>query len=87
MLIEQDSRCKICSVEFGTDRRTKPHVDHDHSCCPANESCGACIRGILCGDCNKGLGFFRDDPATLEQAIQYLKETPEHDHSEAAPSG
>lgn len=30
------------------------------------------IRGILCTNCNLGLGHFKDDPLLLEFAIQYL---------------
>lgn len=66
--------CRICgSYE-------KLHVDHDHACCPRADSgsaavCGKCIRGILCSMCNRGLGFFRDNPVYLEGAIEYLRST------------
>lgn len=40
-------------------------VDHNHS---TEET-----RGLLCGQCNKGLGLFKDSIAMLEGAIQYLK--------------
>jgi|SRR6266581_532808 len=32
-------------------------------------------RGWLCDSCNKGLGFFKDSPALLSFAIQYLEKT------------
>lgn len=49
------------------------HVDHDHRCCPGRYSCGKCIRGLLCYNCNIGLGQFGDDPARLRGALMYLE--------------
>jgi len=58
--------CAICgSYE-------KPSIDHDHSCCPGEKSCGKCVRGTLCGSCNLGLGAFKDDPARIVRAAEYL---------------
>lgn len=55
------------------------HIDHDHACCPTSKGrrkkCGKCIRGLLCGNCNTGLGLFKDDPKKLQAAIQYLETT------------
>lgn len=47
-------------------------VDHDHSCCPGKGSCGKCIRGALCFNCNVGLGKFLDNSKTLRDAANYL---------------
>jgi hypothetical protein len=64
--------CAIC-------HRTEPTgngqwaVDHDHGCCPGEESCGKCVRGILCSMCNHGLGMFEDNLDTLMSAVAYLK--------------
>ncbi|MEU8818922.1 endonuclease domain-containing protein [Actinoplanes sp. NPDC048796] len=33
------------------------------------------MRGILCFNCNGGLGQFRDNPVFLAEAITYLKGT------------
>lgn len=63
--------CHIC----GSYKRL--HVDHDHACCPRADSgsasiCGQCVRGILCNNCNTGLGMFQDNPAIMLTAINYL---------------
>ncbi len=71
MLAEQGNHCAICPTPF-TDQT--PHIDHDHSCCPGNGSCGKCIRGLLCANCNKALGMFKDDAERLAAAIRYLEE-------------
>jgi Recombination endonuclease VII len=67
---KQDNRCAVCHKEFeGT-----PHFDHSHACCPNLRSCDKCRRGLLCEDCNLGLGRFKDSIEVLNNAIQYLKE-------------
>jgi hypothetical protein len=67
--LEQDNCCDICHKEFnGT-----PHIDHNHACCPNLRSCDKCRRGLLCKDCNLGLGRFKDSIEVLSNAIEYLK--------------
>jgi hypothetical protein len=61
MLAEQGGRCAICG---GPDPQ---HVDHDHR--------NGWVRGILCFNCNGGLGQFKDDPKLLAGAYTYLKGT------------
>ena len=63
----QDLGCSIC--ESGGNL----HIDHDHTCCNRNGvSCGSCIRGGLCPNCNVGLGMFGESPVKLRGAIKYL---------------
>jgi hypothetical protein len=62
MLVDQASKCLICDVSAGL---RKFDVDHDHLT--------GRIRGLLCRNCNIGLGQFRDDPALLLKAAEYLK--------------
>lgn len=49
------------------------HVDHDHTCCRAKNSCGACVRGLLCRNCNLALGNMKDRPETAERLAAYLR--------------
>lgn len=61
MLAEQEGKCGICR---SPDSPRGWCVDHCHST-------GA-VRGILCHDCNTGIGFFKDDVTRLQSAIDYL---------------
>lgn len=70
LLNQQDGACAICKDDFSDEN--KPQVDHDHSCCSGHYSCGACVRSLLCGKCNKGLGLFKDSAVVLANATQYL---------------
>lgn len=72
MLEDQDYKCKICKRE-DTSFRKRLSVDHDHSCCPGESSCGKCVRGLLCHHCNAGLGNFKDNPELMQKAIKYLQ--------------
>lgn len=75
MFINQLNCCAICKDSFDD---VDDHVDHDNSCCSKDQtrqrrSCGGCIRDLLCGSCNQGLGNFKDSIERLEQAILYLQ--------------
>lgn len=74
ILVQQDGRCGACGTDDSKPRKSFA-VDHDHSCCPGKRACGNCVRGLLCSTCNSGLGFFNDDPARLQSAIDYLQRT------------
>lgn len=58
-LLHSQRVCVICGEDG-----PKLSVDHDH-----NENI---VRGILCMNCNQGLGKFKDDPDLLEFARIYL---------------
>ena len=66
MLSKFDGKCWVCKAEPATE------VDHNHECCPGPITCGDCVRGALCGGCNKGLGFFKDNVSVLNKAVEYL---------------
>ena len=63
MLEAQNGMCAICGTD-DTGKRKAFHVDHCHE---TGE-----VRGLLCGNCNSGIGNLRDDVGLLQRAIEYL---------------
>jgi hypothetical protein len=61
MVAEQGGLCAICR------QAPAEHVDHCHD--------KGHVRGILCFNCNGGLGQFRDRVDILKKAIDYLERT------------
>lgn len=51
-------------------------IDHDHKT--------GQVRKLLCAQCNKGLGSFRDSPELLEKAMEYIKEFTYEKHTGVA---
>lgn len=72
LLDAQGGTCAICPATARVDG-FRLSIDHDHTCCPGTLSCGRCIRGILCPDCNRGMGLFRDNINSLLRAAEYLR--------------
>lgn len=73
MLAAQDYGCFICGrKDSGRDGDNHFIVDHDHTCCSGQKSCGKCVRGLLCHKCNFGLGCFEDNGDRLIAAAAYL---------------
>lgn len=70
LLASQGGTCALCSATHSKSGR-KLTVDHDHNCCP-EESCGMCVRGLLCEQCNSMLGQGQDDPDRLLAGAFYL---------------
>lgn len=68
--LSQNGVCKICGEPEKTNKRLS--IDHDHTCCPGQETCGNCTRGLICSRCNKALGMVNDDIELLKKMIEYL---------------
>ena len=71
LLAKGNGVCWICHRQ-GMRKRQKQtlysvslDVDHDHS--------SGMIRGLLCNNCNSGVGYFDDNPEILKAAIAYLE--------------
>lgn len=55
----QNNKCAICDqIEIDL------FVDHDHDT--------GKIRGLLCHNCNVGLGWFKDDIISMLNAVEYI---------------
>lgn len=59
MYDQQDGRCAICQQDL------RLVVDHCHAT--------GVVRGLLCNQCNIGLGAFYDDIDRLKSAVEYLE--------------
>jgi hypothetical protein len=58
----QEECCAICKKEI---ELIDSAIDHNHV---TNE-----FRGVLCKQCNRALGMFRDSEQILENALEYLR--------------
>jgi hypothetical protein len=56
---KQLGHCAICGI-LGK----RLHIDHSHTT--------GKIRGLLCTNCNRGIGYFQDNPEFLRNAASYL---------------
>jgi len=78
LLKKQNGVCAICkhtetSIHHISKKLKFLAVDHDRKCCPTIDTCGKCIRGLLCTRCNTGIGKMRDDPELLRTAAEYIE--------------
>ena len=66
LLISQNYCCAICEIHLDEQTyNTTPRVDHSHQTQK--------VRGLLCGQCNVGLGHFYENEDSLFKAIEYLR--------------
>lgn len=59
LINKQKRRCAICK------RRKRLYIDHDHNTDK--------VRGLLCVECNTGLGKLGDSEIALLRALKYLR--------------
>lgn len=59
---KQNGKCILCNKKFAYGKLC---IDHCHTFKK--------IRGLLCNNCNLGLGNFKDNIEVLKKAIYYLK--------------
>ena len=82
--VAQADRCGACKepLRFGEPRAVT--VDHDPRCCQYEGagmrrvqgqpiSCGKCVRALLCGPCNRAVGFLERYPQRVHMWIDYVR--------------
>jgi len=65
LLQNQNNRCGVCEKEFSNSYPLYPCVDHDHKT--------NIVRGILCRNCNSGIGGLDDNVENLINALKWIK--------------
>ena len=66
ILVKQNNCCAICKRPVTSKTKADtPHADHSHTT--------GLVRGLLCEDCNEGVGMFDDNPELIHNAIAYLR--------------
>ena len=63
----QDFRCLICLRHEDTFKYGL-YVDHSHET--------NLVRGLLCNNCNRGIGYLRDNKNCVRRAFEYLNAYP-----------
>jgi hypothetical protein len=65
LLVEQGGLCAICKTNNPVNKHKKRFcIDHNHST--------GKIRGLLCDNCNKGIGCLKDSKDLVLSALEYL---------------
>ena len=71
ILKNSKEKCEICgnkeTRKTKTGKISRIHLDHNHKT--------GKVRGVLCSNCNIGIGNLKHDIKILRKAIQYLKRT------------
>ena len=62
LLLQQNNKCAICEQNCPTGKKLA--VDHNHTT--------GQIRGLLCMECNTGIGKLKDNPILIAKALNYL---------------
>lgn len=70
----QGGKCALCQVATGKAKALS--VDHDHMLEDAGTEMRETIRGLLCGPCNRNLGWL--EWVGVQKTVRYIKRPPAH---------
>jgi hypothetical protein len=69
LLERQGGKCALCEAEKNSNSGYRSEwsfsVDHCHQT--------GTVRGLLCNNCNRGIGLLLDSPALLRKAADYIQ--------------
>lgn len=74
LLDRQKGLCVICSTDKPTGKWKVFAVDHCHHT--------GHVRGLLCNECNRGMGLLKDNSELLRKAAEYLDQNNKKEFSE-----
>lgn len=63
LIQKQGNKCAICN-KHQSQLKKLLSIDHNHKT--------GKVRGLLCGNCNRGIGFLEDSPAIMRKAVDYV---------------
>jgi len=62
LVAKHNGRCAVCMEQ--PESNFSLHIDHCHDT--------GSVRGLLCQQCNQGIGLFKENPSLMQAAINYL---------------
>lgn len=65
LILKYNNKCALCKVDQ-SQLKVKLNIDHNHKT--------GQIRGLLCNNCNRGIGHLQENLETIQNALNYLKE-------------
>lgn len=69
LLRNQDFKCQICEISISSYQENRKR--NFSGCLDHNHKTGK-VRGILCENCNRALGLFKDSIKNINSALKYL---------------
>jgi hypothetical protein len=65
IVCRQNNRCGVCRCSLAEIESKRIHIDHCHVT--------GRVRGVLCEQCNLGIGKFKENAEALARAAEYLQ--------------